>query len=118
MFKTRALPASFLGFGHWVIGNWNLFRICSLVLGIFSLIFFLLGSPEKASPPHVAGGVFFLGGGYDYIKGGEMERLINVRIFILAGFGFFSRGAIFLVVAAVLVIGDIPAFALELERTQ
>jgi hypothetical protein len=62
--------------------------------------------------------VFFLGGGYDYIKGGEMERLINVRIFVLFAFGLFRGFALFFTAAALFVIGDIPALALELERTQ
>jgi hypothetical protein len=62
--------------------------------------------------------VFFLGGGYDYIKGGEMERLIDVGIFIFFLGGFFDRFGFFFIFAAFFIIGDVPALAFELERAQ
>jgi hypothetical protein len=62
--------------------------------------------------------VFFLGGGYDYIKGGEMERLIEVRIFVFVARGLFRRIARLFAAAAFFIIGFVPALALELERTQ
>jgi hypothetical protein len=113
MSKIKTLPGSFFRFDHWLIGNWNFFSYFYL----FPFAF-LAYSPGKAGPPHVAGGVFFLGRGYDYIKGGEMERLIDIRIFGFFIFGFFRRSGFFLAAAVVFVIGDIPALALELERTQ
>jgi hypothetical protein len=72
----------------------------------------------KAGPPHIAGGVFFLGGSYGYIKGGEMERLINFCI--IGFFIFFFRWIFFLYFTAgvIFIIGDVPAFTFELERTQ
>jgi len=52
MFKTKALPVSFIRFDHWVIGNWNLFGIWSLVLGIFSLTFaFFAFFLKRRAPP-------------------------------------------------------------------
>jgi hypothetical protein len=97
--------------------------ICDLVLGIWNLILSIRRLPgtvspmpwKKASPPHVAGGVFFLGGGYGYIKGGEMERLINIGIFIGLFCRFFGRGVLLVLAAFLLIVGDVPARALELE---
>jgi hypothetical protein len=87
---------------------------------VSSLTFaFLTYSPGKAGPPHLAGGVFFLGGSYGYIKGGEMERLI--KFCIVGFFIFFFRGGFFFCFAVSVVffiIGDVPAVAFELERAQ
>jgi hypothetical protein len=113
MSKTKMHPVSSLRFDHGVIGNWNFFSYFYL----FTFAFFAY-SPQKAGPPHLAGGVFFLGRSYDYIKGGEMERLIN---FCMVGFFifFFRRFSFFFFIAGViLIIGDVPALAFELERTQ
>jgi hypothetical protein len=88
----------------------------------FAFLLFIFAFFLKAGPPHVAGGVFFLGGGYGYIKGGEMERLIDIGIFTRFFFGFFGRGTLLVAgnvrrVAGgfLLVIGEVPARALELE---
>jgi hypothetical protein len=92
-----------------------------LVFSLFTFNFLLFPfefSLLKASPPHVAGGVFFLGGGYDYIKGGEMERLIRVCIFALLAGGFLCRFALFFTAGFLFIVGDVPAVALELERAQ
>jgi hypothetical protein len=51
MFKTKMLLLSSLRFDHGVIGNWNLFGIWSLVLGIFLTFVFLAGPPERQAPP-------------------------------------------------------------------
>jgi hypothetical protein len=87
---------------------------------VSSLTFaFLAYSPGKAGPPHLAGGVFFLGGSYGYIKGGEMERLINFCI--IGFFIFFFRRDFFFCFTVddiFFIIGDIPTIAFELERTQ
>jgi hypothetical protein len=96
------------------LGDWKL-EFLLLLLPFAFLAYF----PGKAGPPHVAGGVFFLGGSYGYIKGGEMERLIG---FCMVGFfAFFFHAGLFFgraVSVFFFIIGDVPAIALELERTQ
>ena len=48
-----------------------------------------------------------------------MERLINVSIFSGFFFGLFGRGSLFFFCGALLlVIGDIPARAFEMEGAQ